>query len=279
MIFSNPPLVELIAELRWIPGTASAPIPAQGGANQLVQGVAIQQGVTIQFPLTAPYLEESFSRFSIQAAAQGFGMSERLIPTGFPLLPFTVVYRFRKPPAAGGNFLYQIGPGLFSANALPPYRDWDSFRPIVREGVQALLTSRPSAENGPFATVVLRYIDLFTEEFTEGKQSLRFLNEILGLKLELPNILSEQISDINAVQSGIQLSMPLRNGLAMNLLLQNGAAAGRPGILMSTEVLTVQPTPPDISAVMQSLESAHTSVRLTFMGLTEKLSARMQPVH
>ena len=205
-------------------------------------------------------------------------MSERLIPVGFPLLPFTVVYRFRKPPEAKGNFLYQIGPGLFSANALPPYRDWDSFRPIVREGVQALLASRPPAESVPFATVVLRYIDLFTEEFTEGKQSLRFLNDVLGLRLELPSILREQISDINVVQSGIQLSMPLRNGLAMNLLLQNGAVAGKPGILMSTEVLTVQPTPPDISVVMQTLENAHTSIRLTFMGLTERLSAKMQPV-
>jgi uncharacterized protein (TIGR04255 family) len=273
MIFSNPPLVELIAELRWIPGAESPSIPVPPGTNQLLQGIAIQ------FPLRSPYQEESFSRFSNKVAEKGFGISERLVPVGFPLLPFTVVYRFRKPPAAGENYLYQIGPGLFSANALPPYRNWDSFRPIVREGVQALLESRHSTENTPFERVILRYIDLFSEEFTEGKRSLRFLNDVLGLKLELPNTLKEQISDINGVQSGIQLSMPLRNGLAMNLTLQDGAAAGKPGILMSTEVLTVQPTASEISNIMQTLENAHSSIRTTFLGLTEKLSAKMQPVH
>ena len=80
------------------------------------------------------------------------------------------------------------------------------------------------------------------------------------------------------MQSGIQLSMPLTNGLAMKLNLQDGAAAGKPGILMSTEVLAVQPTPPDISQIMQTLENAHASIRMTFLGLTEKLSAKMQLV-
>ena len=232
MIFSNPPLVELIAELRWMPGTATPSVlPQPQGGGQLLQAL------TIQFPLTLSYQEESFSRFSNQVAERGFGTSERLLPVGFPLLPFTVVYRFRKT-ASGGNFLYQIGPGLFSANALPPYRDWDSFRPIVREGIQALLESRHPTENVPFAAVILRYIDLFSEEFTEGKRSFRFLNEVLGVKLELPNILNGQVSDINLVQAGLQLSMPLRNGLAMNINLQDGAAAGKAGILMSTEVFT-----------------------------------------
>jgi uncharacterized protein (TIGR04255 family) len=126
--------------------------------------------------------------------------------------------------------------------------------------------------------VILRYIDLFSEEFTEGKRSFRFLNDVLGLRLELPSTLNEQISDVNGVQSGIQLSMPLRNGLAMRLNLQDGTAAGKAGILMSTEVLTVQPTPPEISQIMQTLENAHTSIRVTFLGLTERLSAKMQPV-
>jgi uncharacterized protein (TIGR04255 family) len=271
MIFSNPPLVELIAELRWMPGAGNPQvIPQPQGGNQLLQAV------TVQFPLASPYQEESFSRFSKQVAAKGFGVSERLSPIGFPLFPFIVAYRFRKDP--GGNYLYQIGPGLFSANALPPYRDWDSFRPIVQEGIQALLESRhPTEADVPFTTV-LRYIDLFSQEFTEGKRSFRFLNDILGLKVELPSTLSEQIDDINDVQSGIQLSMPLHNGLAMNLHLQEGAAGGKAGILMSTEVLTLQPTAPNITQIMQTLENAHTSIRATFVGLTAKLNAKMQPV-
>ena len=118
MIFSNPPLVELVAELRWTPAGVGAPAPAAGVK-------------LIQFPLASEHAEQTFTNFSNQVAAQGFGNSERLVPVGFPYLPFMVVYRFRKPPAQGENFLYQIGWGVFSANALPPYRDWDSFRPIV----------------------------------------------------------------------------------------------------------------------------------------------------
>ena len=273
MIFSNPPLVELVAELRWVPGVASTSATPQPQGGNLV----LQAG-TIQFPLTSQYQEETFSRFSNHAAAKGFLISERLVPVGFSL-PFSVVYRFRKLPSTGENYLYQIGPGVFSANALPPYRNWETFRPIVQEGVQALLESRHTTENVSFLSVKLLYINLFSEEFTEGKRSFRFLNDILGVKLELPNTLKEQISDIDGVQAGVHLAMPLRNGLAMNLNLQDGIAIGKSGILMSTEVLGVQPTPPDISQIMQTLETAHTSIRATFLGLTEKLSAKMLPVY
>jgi uncharacterized protein (TIGR04255 family) len=274
VIFSNPPLVELIAELRWVPGAESpaAQGQIQGGQNQFVQTMALQ------FPIASPFLEESFSRFSNEAVEKGFSISERLIPPGFPLLPFIVVYRFRKPPASGGNYLYQIGPGIFSANALPPYRNWEAFRPIVREGVEALLASRHPSENIPFATVLLRYIDLFSEEFTGRQRSFRFLNDILGLKLALPAALSQQFSSVNDVQCGIHLSMRLANGLAMNLAVQDGTAAGKPGIVMSTEVLSMQPTMPDVSRIMETLENAHASIRTTFVGLTEKLHAKMQPV-
>ena len=64
----------------------------------------------------------------------------------------------------------------------------------------------------------------------------------------------------------------------MNLILQDGAVAGKVGILMTTEVLTLQPTPPEINQIMQTFENAHTSIRTTFVGLTEKLHAKMQPV-
>lgn len=266
MIFSNPPLVELVAELRWVPGAAGAPPPSTGLGM-------------IQFPLASQHTEQTFTNFSNQVAAKGFNISERLAPIGFPYFPFTVVYRFRKPPAHGENFLYQIGPGVFSANALPPYRDWDGFRPIVKEGVEALLASRAISEASDFTLVSLRYIDLFSEEFTDGRQSFRFLNEILGIKLELPKALSDQAADVERLQSGLQLSVPLRNGLSMNLNFQQGSAGGKNGIVMTTEVLTSTPTAPNLPTIMETLEKAHTSIRVTFLGLTESIRARMKPVN
>ena len=264
MIFSNPPLVELITELRWVPGSPGSPEPK----------IDTQSGV-LQFPLMSPHLDETFSRFANEVAALGFGNSERLIPVGFPYLPFSVVYRYRKPPAQGENYLYQIGPGVFSANALPPYRDWDSFRPIVQEGIKALLDSRHPSENGEFTKVTLRYINLFSEEFTEGRSSFQFMNDVLGIKLLLPETLAQQSQDFTKIQSGLSLSMPLKAGVAMSLNLAEGIAAGKSGIIMTTEVFSVHPVSPYVQQIAETLEKAHDSIRATFLGLTTNLRAKM----
>jgi len=266
MIFANPPLVEILAELRWVPGQVSPPMPVTTGPG------------TIQLPLLSQYIEQTFSNFLNQVAQRGFGMSERLTPPGFPYIPFNVVYRFRKPPPQPGNFLYQIGPGIFTAHALPPYRDWQSFRPIVQEGTQALLASRHDSESAAFTSAKLQYIDLFSEEFTEGRSSFRFLNDILGIKLELPDTISTQALDMGRVQAGLQLSLPLSSGLAMKLRVYDGGAAGKQGIVMTTEVFTLQPTPPEVNRIMQTFDNAHTSIRTTFVGLTERIRAKMRPV-
>lgn len=266
MIFANPPLIELIAELRWIPGAiALPPVPVPGAM--------------VQLPILPDHVEQTLGSFINQIAAQGFGMSERIIPGSFPLVPFSVVYRVRKRGPEDKKFLYQIGPGIFSANALPPYRDWETFKPIVQQGVQALLESRHAAERGDFTVVSLRYLDLFSDEFSGGKPSFAFLNEILGIKIALPEGLVEQAGDMSAARSGLQLSMPLRTGHKMNLNIQDGTAAGKSGILMVTEVMSAEPIAANLEAVMGTLEDAHSSIRTTFLSLTERINDKMQPVH
>jgi uncharacterized protein (TIGR04255 family) len=264
MIFANPPLVELIAELRWLPGGVEVPAPVPGAM--------------VQFPIVPSHVEESFAKFLNQVAVQGFGMAERILPPGFPLLPFSVMYRVRKISAEDQNFLYQIGPGIFSANALPPYRSWETFKPIVEQGVRALLESRHIAERGDFTAVSLRYIDLFSDQFSVGKLSFAFLNEVLGIKVALPRALIEQMGDMSSAKSGLQLSVPLRTGLTMNLNIQDGTAAGKNGIVMVTEVISTLPIAANLQAIMRVLENAHGSIRATFLSLTERLNDKMQPV-
>jgi uncharacterized protein (TIGR04255 family) len=265
MIFAHPPLVEIIAELHWLPWPGAASATATPGQP-------------IQFPLPTPELEETYSRFSSNVAAIGFGVSERLSPMGFPVLPFTPLLRYRKSPGSEGNFLYQIGPGLFSANALPPYRDWESFRPILKDGVQALLSSLSPSQTSEFTKIVLRYVDLFSSEFTEDIVSFKFLNEILGIELALPSVLSKQVSDANKIQSGLLLTLPLSTGLTMRFTVGDGSAAGKSGIIMSTEVTAEKPTSPYMQQIMEVFETAHDSIRQTFLGLTEKLRAKLQPI-
>jgi len=261
MIFANPPIVELVAELRWVPGAPGANMP-EGGV------------VRLQFPLT--FIEESFENFRRAIADKGFAVSERLVPVGFPILPFTVAQRFRKP-SNKENYAYQVGLGVFSANALPPYRDWESFRPIVGEGVETLLSSRHSSDRGN-VSVILRYLDVFSDEMTEGRKSFDFLNDVLGITLMLPTTLLEQTANLGDLRAGLQLSLSLGDGLAMNLGVQDGTVAGRTGVLMTTEVFTVQPIAPEAHSIMQTFEKAHDNIRVTFLGLTKKIRDKMKPV-
>jgi uncharacterized protein (TIGR04255 family) len=265
MIFANPPLSEIVAELHWIPWP--------GAVNP-----ATSPGKVIQFPLPAPELEETYSRFSNNLAKIGFGNSERLSPLGFPTIPFTPLLRFRKPPGStGGNFLYQIGPGLFSANALPPYSDWNGFKPAVQDGVNAFLDSWGTSRTSEFTKLSLRYINLFSSEFTDDIGSSRFLNEILGIRVEPPAVLTRQMSDPMGLQAGLILNLPLKTGLSMNLTVVDGSVGGKTGIVMTTEAFSVQPTPPYIQQIMERLDSAHSSLHETFLGLTEKLRDKLQP--
>jgi len=102
--FKNPPLVELIAELRW--GTAGI-VAGPQGAPQLVMATGSQY-------------EEFFMRFGSKIAALGYERIERIIPPGFPAPPFQATYRFRKKEPEQGTTLYQVGGGVFSANITPP---------------------------------------------------------------------------------------------------------------------------------------------------------------
>lgn len=261
MIFANPPLLELVAELRWLPGASGQDNPS-GGA------------VTIQFPI--PFIEETFETFRRSIAEKGFVASERLVPAGFPTLPFTIAQRFRKP-SGQENYAYQIGLGVFSANALPPYRSWESFRPIVREGVSTLLSSRHASDRADIS-VLLRYLDMFTEEFTGERKSLDFLNDVLGITLRLPAALAEQTAGLHDVRAALQFLVPLRDGLTMNLAFQEATAAGKSGVLMTTEVSTVRPVAADLDSIMENFEKAHGYIRGTFLGLTTKIHDKMKLV-
>jgi len=260
MIFANPPLVELVAELRWVPGQAS-PSSSQSGP------------VTIQFPMA--FAEEAFENFRRSIAQKGFTSSERLVPIGFPALPFAVVQRFRKL-SNQENYAYQVGLGVFSANALPPYRDWDSFRPIVREGVETLLAARHVSDRAN-VSVILRYLDVFTDEFTEGRKSVEFLNDILGINLTLPATLTELALNLRELQAGLQLSFKIKEGLSMNIGIQEGGVGAKTGIVMSTEVFTVQPVTPQVDDIMRNFETAHSYIRGTFLVLTTKIRDKMNP--
>lgn len=121
--FENAPLVEIIAEIRWNP--QMVPLQTVSGHGPAAAPV---------MALNTNAFDEFFMRFGGEVYQKGFEQSERLVPSGFPMMLFQPVYRYRKSASADASVLYQVGPGLFSANAIPPYKSWDTFSPTVERG-------------------------------------------------------------------------------------------------------------------------------------------------
>jgi uncharacterized protein (TIGR04255 family) len=267
MRFGKPPLVELIVELRW----AAPPIvlPAGGAAGMLPGSVVASTGY-----------EELFMRFGARAAAEGYSGFERLVPPGFPLVPFQPVYRYRKTTPEPGTTLYQLGVGLFSANITPPYKSWQAFRPIVEKGVAILLECREGSEkDSAFDMASLRYIDAFKPDLTQGRGAFRFLTEVLGFTVKLPEAIQRQTAPDVAIRPVLQFSIPLKTGLLMNLNVGEGTADGQEAVITDTSVLAGKEVPAGLATVMIALDSAHDAIHETFLGITQNIYELMEPKH
>jgi uncharacterized protein (TIGR04255 family) len=259
--FKNPPLVELAAEIRW--GAAAAMPQAQG------QVIVLSPG---QF-------EEFFMRFSSSVGALGYDRVERIIPPGFPTSPFQATYRFRKKEQELGTTLYQVGGGVFTANITPPYHSWQHFRPVVERGAECLLATRnPSEKEMPFAPAILRYIDAFSPQFTEGRTAATFLQDVLGFTMDLPKALRSEMAAGADVKAVLQFSLPLRSGQQMNIVLGEGMIRGEQALVMDLSVLTETPIAANVSDIMAAFDASHDVIHRVFFGMTEKLFHIMEPV-
>ena len=112
-------------------------------------------------------------KFGMLMAQKGYGRVERLAPAGMPLPPQFIAYRFRPTSPDQQSPLFQIGKGIFSANAVPPnYQSWGSFCPIVRSGIEMLIAAhRGTGEPPPeFSQALVRYIDVFNDTSTGEKR-------------------------------------------------------------------------------------------------------------
>ena len=261
----NAPLVELIAELRWLPDPSQMIFPQTMGGQvgpQLITGNA-QEGFYLRFGNEAHRLQHSDT--------------ERLMPGGFPATLHQPVYRFRQRTAQDQTTtLYQVGPGLFSANAVPPYESWAAFEPVVRNGVQALLASRDQSEvNAPFSAISLRYIDAFTPHHTEGRDVRSFLQDILGISIQVPDALMQHLRTGEAIKPVLQLQIPMQDGYVMNVAFGEGVANDIPAVMMDTTISTTFPIQPSLDAVMQVFGQAHAAIDSSFNSLIERISHLM----
>lgn len=254
----NAPLVELIAEIRWR-GALDVMYPF-GDGPALVSNVKA--------------LEDFYARFGAHPNAMEFSQHERLVPAEAPAFMHQPAYRFRK--LNDEACMYHVGPGVFSTNAVPPYQSWDEFAPVIRRGIEALLATRMDVEaDQPFMAVSLRYIDLFGPELSDGKSSAEFIRDILGLRVAIPEALTEHCSNERDIKPFLQLQIPLKDAVIMSLSVGEGVAVNRSGVIMDTSITTTVDTSASIDAVMHALNNAHEILDTSFRKLIEPIKHLM----
>lgn len=255
-VFRNPPLIEMIAELRWSESAQTDMPFIPPGANGLV--------------------EEMFLLWTARMGALGYEHVERLVPPHFPLPLDAPTLRVKQKTGAPQNTLFQLGPRLFTANATPPYLSWKDFAPKAREGVEALLDVRPGPEATSPVQVALRYIDAFRESLLGGQTPMQFLDCTLGVQLGIPSAITRHAKPNTEPGALLQLSLPLAEG-TMRIQFAEGFVGDEPALIMDMTVSQSESVVPDAEAIMDALGRARSITHAVFMELTAPIADLMQP--
>lgn len=219
-----------------------------------------------------------FMRFAVEAHKLGFTIQERIAPPNSVLMPFQTVWRWRKPDVDG--LFLQLGGGVFTVNGGPPtYSHWGNFVTTVQEGVAGLLAALdtyPEPRPTAFAQTLLRYIDLFDTETSKVKAPLDFLRDVMGLKIDLPDVILNRASGEGEVIPQLSLQVPIKNGV-MTLTFAHGVVNGRSGHIFDSTVTSNGEVSLDTKAVVESYTASHAITNEIFMALTKPLHDEMEP--
>jgi uncharacterized protein (TIGR04255 family) len=268
--YRQAPLIELIAELRWsVPNSLSLTPGFQPPPGLIPGNMPF-------FGLDQGRLDQFVALFSEQCFKRGIQSVERLIPPGFPIGFGQVSTRLKKSPASPE--LYQVGPGVFTANAIPPYDSWSAFCPFLESGIEILLESRIEGERDqPFTGVSLQYVDSFGPRLTGGMPAAKFVRDVLGFGIDAPPSIQALVAKDEYVNSTLQMNAILDNGLSLNISLGEGVANNVPGIIMHTTVVASKPVEPSARALLSVLNNAQDAQHAIFQGIAESIKHLMEP--
>lgn len=254
----NAPLIELIAELRW----------ESNGERLGSHGPKVIH--------SSSEVEQFFMKFGAVVHQLGYSEPTRIVPPQIPLLQGQPVLRFNMDRGGSTRSLYQIGPGVFSANAVPPYMSWLEFAPVVRRGVEALLKARPAAEvSQPITGLTLRYLDAFGPLHMQGKDPASFIADTLGVNVALPEALTQHLQQGKKWSSFLQFQLPVGEGVTMGFAIGEGIANDAPAMLMDTSISATGSFAPNADDLMLTFDQAHSIISKTFKDLMRPISHLM----
>ena len=262
--YNKAPLVELIAELWWGDGIAT---PQQQNQPQTIR---------LSIPQTKD--EEICMHFGAILSAAGYGRFERTTPPGMLVPPNQVVVRCRPNDPNKQSPLFQLGGGIFTANALPPYKSWVDFKPIIGQGIASVLEAYQKAGQSPpgFSAALVRYIDAFRDDLTGGRDVRTFLREVMNIDLSLPDAITSISAEQSTIVPTLQLDIPSSTGrVGINFL--KGRYGNDKAILMETSILIERAMGADTTAALDALTEGRQIVHDLFRGLTAPIHDAMEP--
>ena len=164
-IYDKAPLIEVIAEIHW----------------------TLKKLGTAPDAKIDPYYDLFKENFLNYTESMGLKNRQELVPDIVPLelLPNQPKLRLR----SGENIwpLAQMGPGIVTANIVPPYNGWSAFSPFLYHLVDGLFESYPISDKTlRIEKLHLRYIDGFDKSFGFERYS-DFANTMLGINCQMPD--------------------------------------------------------------------------------------------
>lgn len=189
IIYDNPPLIEVIVEVKW-----------ELQKLEAIPGAAIDP----HFPEFA----KSFEKF---VQDKGFKSVERVTPEDFPIefLAGKPIFRYRKQKDKWP--LFQIGPGLLTVNVVPPYGGWGRFKKIIHQGLEGLHVLYPISEKYlKISKLELRYLNGFDDEWGYKKYN-SFLSNDLNCNIAVSKgIIDDYVESPDEAQSFFQFIFNLK---------------------------------------------------------------------
>jgi uncharacterized protein (TIGR04255 family) len=196
---------------------------------------------------------------------------ERLAPEGAPLefLSGQPLYRCRKTP--GQWPLYQIGPGVFTANIVPEYGGWAAFRQFLAEGLAHLMEAFPLPERlMKVSALELRYIDAFTK--VHGIDDEVFIQRHLGFNISLPESLKTEIlaRDQMVALSAHFVCQTQRPEVGLNIKVGQGKSANQPAIILDLRTVSKGEIQSAEAAIIGWFDAAHSVLHDSFELITSQ---------
>jgi len=262
-IYKNAPLLEVICELRWT-------------LQQLPAAPHVQHD---------PFFSDLLDAIKPAAIERGFSHLEILQPEDVPreVRPFVVDHRFRR--AKNTWPLFQIGPGVFTVNAVPPYGGWTSLRTILTECLSLLHDCYPLAEKYlRISRLELRYLNAFDQQKYGTSSSHQFFSKYFNIKASIPtNFLDNFVDPADQQDSDVTVTTPLAHpaGSVARLAMSKGTNRGVPAFIADNAVRfdTQTPKPSSPDALTSWFDRAHQVTSATFaQAVTDELRDNFLPL-